>query len=472
MQKNKNSLAEWSVIRSLFTLSIPIIFAQILQSAYQFTDSFWVGRLGGAAVAAVSVSFPVTFLMIALGAGFSVAGSILIAQYFWAKNEKMVNHVAAQTLLMVLIVSSVLWAIGFILTPSILHMMDIETDVYNGALGFMRVSFAGMIFSFGFMMFQSVMRGIGQVTMPLYIVGGTVLLNFILDPLFIFWYGSFQGMGVMGAALATFGTQSLATIIGFVILLRGKYGIHLKLHDFRPDFAFIKRSFLLGFPASIEMSGRALGLTVMTFLLATFGTLAVASYGVGSTIIQFVMIFCMGLSMAISTLVWQNIGAGNIDRASETAKIGAWVSFLLMTGVGVIIFLLAPQLITIFIPNDPAVVTSGVVFLRIIALSSGFMGIQFALVGVFRASGNMVATMIITLISQWILQLPLAYILSRFTPLGIVGFWWAFPITNIITALGTIVWFMWGTWKNKRITEEKILTEHVTEEMILEEGVH
>ncbi len=472
MKKNKNSLTEWSVIRSLLTLSIPIIFAQILQSAYQFTDSFWVGRLGGAAVAAVSISFPVTFLMIALGAGFSVAGSILIAQYFWAKNEKMVNHVAAQTLLMVLIVSSVLWAIGFILTPSILHLMGIEADVYNGALGFMRVSFAGMIFSFGFMMFQSVMRGIGQVTMPLYIVGGTVLLNFILDPLFIFWYGSFQGMGVMGAALATFGTQSLATIIGFSILLRWKYGIHLKLHDFRPDFAFIKRSFLLGFPASIEMSGRALGITVMTFLLATFGTLAVASYGVGSTIIQFVMIFCMGLSMAISTLVWQNIGAGNIDRASETAKIGAWASFLLMTGVGVIIFLLAPQLITIFIPNDPAVVASGVIFLRIIALSSGFMGIQFALVGVFRASGNMVATMIITLISQWILQLPLTYILSRFTPLGILGFWWAFPITNIITALGTIIWFMRGTWKKTRITEEKILTEHVTEEMILEEGVH
>lgn len=107
----------------------------------------------------------------------------------------------------------------------------------------------------------------------------------------------------MGAALATFGTQSLATIIGFSILLRGKYGIHLKFHDFRPDFAFIKRAFILGFPASIEMSGRALGLTVMTFLLASFGTLAVASYGVGSTIVQFVMIFCMGLSMAISTLV-------------------------------------------------------------------------------------------------------------------------------------------------------------------------
>lgn len=118
-----------------------------------------------------------------------------------------------------------------------------------------------------------------------------MLLNFILDPLFIFGYGSFHGLGVMGAALATLGTQSLATIIGFFILLGGKYGIHLKLHDFRPDFSFIKRSFLLGLPASIEMSGRALGLTVMTFLIASFGTLTVAAYGVGGTLMQFVMIF-------------------------------------------------------------------------------------------------------------------------------------------------------------------------------------
>lgn len=197
----------------------------------------------------------------------------------------------------------------------------------------MQVSFVGMVFSFGFMIFQSVMRGIGQVKMPLYIVGGTVLLNFILDPLFIFGYGSFHGLGVMGAALATLGTQSLATIIGFFILLGGKYGIHLHLYDFKPDFAFIKRSFLLGFPASIEMSGRALGLTVMTFLIASFGTLAVASYGVGSTLLQFVMIFCMGLSMAISILVGQNIGAGNIARASETARLGAWISFWIMTVV-------------------------------------------------------------------------------------------------------------------------------------------
>ncbi len=129
----KNSTTQPSVLKSLFTLAIPIIFAQILQSAYQFTDAFWVGRLGGTAVAAVSVSFPITFLMIALGAGFAVSGSTLIAQYVGAKNEKMVNHVAAQTFLMVVFVSIVLGALGFILTSPILKLMGVDAAVYESA---------------------------------------------------------------------------------------------------------------------------------------------------------------------------------------------------------------------------------------------------------------------------------------------------------------------------------------------------
>ena len=134
------------------------------------------------------------------------------------------------------------------------------------------------------------------------------------------------------------------------------------------------------------MSARALGLTVMTFLIAAFGTLAVASYGVGSTLLQFVMIFCMGLSMAISTLVGQNIGAGNIPRATETARLGGFLSFLLMTIVGILSFFFARQFITFFVPNDEAVIQSGIIFIRIMALTFGFTGIQYAFVGVFRAS--------------------------------------------------------------------------------------
>src|ERR1041384_5579739 len=133
-------LLEGPVLPSLLRLAIPIVIANLLQSAYQLTDAFWVGRLGGAAVAAVSVSFPVIFLSIALGMGFGIAGSTLVAQYVGAGNHRMVNHVAAQTLLMVALTSVVLGAIGYAIAPALLRWMGVADDAQPCALQFMPVS--------------------------------------------------------------------------------------------------------------------------------------------------------------------------------------------------------------------------------------------------------------------------------------------------------------------------------------------
>lgn len=471
MNAKTNKLLEGPILTSLITLAVPIVLANILQAGYQLTDAFWVGRLGSAAVAAVSVSFPIMFLSIALGMGLAIAGSTLIAQYFGAKNHAMVNHVAAQTLLMIAIVSVVLSVIGYLLAPTLLHLMGVAPDVYGGALGFMRVSFAGLLFNFLFFMFQSIMRGTGETILPVYIVLGTVILNFALDPLFIFGYGAIPPLGVMGAALATLGTQTIAAIIGLSVLFGGKYGIHLSWQDFTPDFAYMRRAFFLGLPASVEQSARALSLTVMTFLIASFGTLTVAAYGVGGNVLQVVLIPGMGISMAISVLVGQNIGAGNLDRSARIGRLGAWLSFWLLTVAGAIVYLFAPQLVAFFIPGDQGVILAGATFLRTMSLAWGFMGVQLALMGVLRASGNMFLTMMLTLMSQWVLQFPLAYVLSKHTSLGVTGIWWAFPITNIITALIMIGIYMKGDWKKTQlINAEETLTEQVSEEIISEES--
>ncbi len=172
MPTQNNRLLEGPILRSLLTLAIPIVLANILQAAYQVIDAVWVGRLGGAAVAAVSVSFPVT----ALGAGLAIAGSTLIAQYVGAKNHDMVSHVAAQTLLMVVIVSIVLGTIGYVVAPALLHLMGVGPDVYPGALGFMRVSFVALIFNYIPMEGQlkrigNIIIGIGAIVMLLRFAG-------------------------------------------------------------------------------------------------------------------------------------------------------------------------------------------------------------------------------------------------------------------------------------------------------------
>ena len=472
MDQKQKSLLEGPVLGSLLKLAGPIILANMLQAAYQLVDAFWVGRLGGVAVAAVSISTPVVFLSMALGLGFAMAGSILIAQYYGAGNTKNVSHIAAQTLLLIVVISIVLGAVGWLLTPYFLDLMDVSPDVYSGALGFLRVAFIGLVFNFSFFVFQSIMRGIGQVMLPVYIVLATVILNFALDPLLIFGWGPIQGYGVMGAAIATLLTQFIACIIGFAVLFRGKHGVKISLPDFKPDLKHIKRAFSIGFPASIEQSMRALGIMLLTFLIAGFGTVTVAIYGAASNILQVVLILAIGFSMAISTLVGQNIGAGKIERAASVAMIGSRLSFLTLSVLGVIVWFAAADLVAFFVPDDPEIITGGAHFLRIMCLSWGFLGLQLSLTGVFRAAGSTMTAMVITLISQWVLQFPLAYILSSKTELHIDGVWWAFPASYIGTALITMAVFAKGDWKKKRLTDEdQQLTTKVAVVATTEEGI-
>ncbi len=468
----KNNLTEGPILKSLIALSIPIIFANILQTAYQLTDTFWVGRLGTDAVAAVSISFPIIFLIISLGGGLAMAGTILVAQYKGKKDKKAVDHITSQTMLMVVIISIILATIGYFLSPFFIGLMGAEAAIFSSAVLYMKISFIGMIFMFTYMVFQSLMRGVGDVKTPMCIVLGTVLLNLILDPLFIFGYGFIPAFGVAGAAVATIGTQSLAAIIGIGLLLKGKSEIQLHLSDLKPDWVLIKKMFKIGFPASIEQSTRALGMTVMTFLVASFGTLTIAAYGIGSRILSFVIIPATGFSMATSTLVGQNIGAGKTKRAEKITKLSALVGFIILTIVGVIMFLFAKQISAIFIPGEIETIQASALFIKIMALTFGFIGIQMSLNGLFRGSGNTMIAMILSIVSLWVLRFPLAYLLSKHTVLAEIGLWVAFPTANVLAAIITVIWFLKGTWKQKQLTEEIKLTEKTTEETIIEEGMN
>jgi len=451
--KEINNLTEGSILKSLIVLAVPIIFANILQTVYQLTDTFWVGRLGNVAVAAVSVSFPIIFFIISLGGGLAMAGTILVAQYKGRNNKKEVDHTTSQTLLVVTIISIILAFIGYFFSSYFVGLMGVEKTVFYSATAYLKISFIGMIFVFSFMVFQSLMRGVGDVKTPMYIVLGTVLLNFFLDPIFIFGYKAIPAYGVSGAAMATVGTQGIAAIIGIVLLLKGRYHIKLNLNDLKPDYPLIKKMFRIGFPTSIEQSTKALGLAAIIFLVASFGTLVIAAYGIGIRILSFIIIPAIGLSMATSTLVGQNIGAGKIKRAEQIVKLSSAIGFFVLTIIGIIVFIFAQQISAVFIPGQIKTIQTSALFIKIMALTFGFIGIQQVLNGAFRGSGNTLISMTLSLISLWILRFPLAYILSLHTKLAELGIWIAFPIANIIGAIITIIWFTRGTWKRKKIIE-------------------
>ncbi|MFH1462333.1 MAG: MATE family efflux transporter, partial [bacterium] len=335
----------------------------------------------------------------------------------------------------------------------------VETSIFKDAVSYLRISFLGTIFLFGFFAFQSLMRGVGDVKTPLYIVACTVILNLFLDPLFIFGFKFIPAMGVAGAALATIITQALSAFVGIAILLSGKYGIRLKKENLVVDFKLMKKIFRLGFPASIEQSARSIGMLALIFIATGFGTTVIASLGIGIRVLGLVVIPSLGLSIANSTLVGQNLGAGKIKRAEKTSKTVVKMGFVFLTFLGLLFFIFSKQIAQIFIPSDPAVIEMTASFLRIVSLSFGFIAVQQILSGAFRGSGNTFVSMTLTILFFWVLRAPLAYLLSNFTSLSYTGIWWAFPIANVSAALITLTWFAKGSWKNKKLTKEFKLIE-------------
>lgn len=440
------NLTQGPILKSLLTLALPIVFGNLLQTGYQLVDAYWVGRLGANAVAAVAVCFPINFLLIAIGSGFSVAGSVLVAQNFGARNLKMVNHIAAQSLVLETALALVLTVVAYAASPFILHLFGVGDDIFELANSFQRVLMLGLVFNFGFIMFQSLMRGVGEVRIPLYINIGTLLLNFALDPLFIDGWGPIPAYGVAGAARATLITQVLSFAIGLVVLLRGKSGIQLSFKGFRPNFALMGRSIKLGLPSSVDLSARALGLSMMTGLATAFGTTVLATYGIGSRILALGIIPALGISLACSTLVAQNIGAKNLPRARQTANYAIVISFVGLLLVGAAGWLAAGPLVRFFLKGDEAVAQDAIGFVRIAVGSLCFTGVQQCISGALRGAGNTLGAMILTIIGVWVLQFPIAWYLSRHTGLGFRGIWWSFLISNVLSALLAGVWYLRGQW--------------------------
>ncbi len=444
MSKQRD-LTEGSISKALITLAIPIIFTNLLQTAYQLIDAFWIGRLGSNAVAAVSISFPVIFFIMSLGMGVSIAGSILVAQFKGRKDVNAVNHISTQTLLFGIGFAFILGGIGFFISPIVLSLMHVPKEIFADALSYLRISFAGIVFIFGFMIFQSILRGIGEVKLPMIIVFGTVLLNLILDPIFIFGFGPIVPMGVGGAALVTVITQALACFIGLYLLIKGKFEI--RLESLKPDFTLLKQLVKLGFPTSIEQSTRALGMVIIAGIVSSFGTRVLAAYGIGGRILSFTIIPAMGLSMATSTLTGQNIGAKKEKRVVETFKKSGLVSFIVLSLIGVTFYIFSREIALFFIPSDPLTVDMAATFIRYMSFGFGFMGIQLTINGIFRGSGNTHLSMLISLIGLWLFRIPLIYVLSHSFNLGEKGIWLAFPVGNILSAIVAIILLLGIGWK-------------------------
>ena len=468
----RKDLTQGPVAKSLINLSLPIVMANFLQTAYQLTDTFWVGRMGADAVAALSLSFPIIFLLISLGAGFAVSGTILVSQYAGQKNDAMVEKICLQTLFIILATSLTLAAAAYWAAPYLVGAMTDNQTVFDMTVSYLRISFVGLVFSYFYMMFQSLYRGVGDVKTPFVIVLVAVGLNFVIDPALVMGFGPIPALGVDGAAYATIGTQGIAALLALYFLSSGRGAIRLNFRSFRFDWKESKRIISLGIPASAEQSARALGMIVMTFLVAGFGKGVLAAYGVGVRVLSFVIMPSLGFSMATSALVGQNVGAGKTKRAQEVVHTALWIIFGFLTLAGALFYAYADQTLAIFVPGETEVIKEGAHFIRIIALTFGFIGIQQVSSGAMRGGGSPTISMLVAIVSLWVVRFPVAYILSSHTELEQAGVYWSFVANNLLGA-GMALWIIKGGGWLKNVTGELSSAERmVIEETITESGIN
>jgi len=447
----KITMTEGPLAVILLRVAAPIALTNLFQSTYDIVNAFWVGRLGEDAIAAVAASGPLFSVLISLGSGLATAGAVLVAQYAGAKRADMLDHVAAQTLLMVAMVALGFTIIGASLVTPVLRLIGVAPRIHDLAAGYLHIRYVGMIPMFGFLALQAMLNAVGEVRFAMRVQIGAIILNALFDPLLIFGIGPFPALGVAGAALATITVQIGALLIGLHHLLSGNSVLHLKLHQFRPDWAHIRVATGLGLPASIEQAIRTFSSLLLMSLAASFGTVGLAAYGVGTRLLFFWFTPMVGLSIATAAVVGQNIGAGLHERAEKAARISATMGFLVMTVVGLLLVPLVPAITHVLAPGAPEVAREAAIFNYICCPFYGIVTVPQALLGAFRGAGSTRQSMSISIVMQWLFQMPSAYVLALMTPLGLLGIWLSYPIANTAASALCILWYLYGPWRKRLV---------------------
>ena len=455
----RGSILGGDIIRTALTLGWPVMLSNVFETVYNLTDAFWLGKLGPEAVAAPSISWPIMFLFLSLSAGFGISGISLVSQYTGAGLPEKANKSAGQLLFVLLSTSLVASIVGFPFAGDVLALMGASHVVQATTTPYLQVMFLAMPFLFFHFGFRATLRGYGDTKTPMILTIASSVLDTALDPFFVFGWGPIPQMGVVGAALTTLMTRGLVAIIGMYLLFSGRLGIKLRLSDLKPDVRWMKKVVSIGVPSAIGLSGTALGFVVLISLVSIEDKLLpgegilLAAYGIGFRLINFINIILWGGVSAISTMVGQNLGANQNERAVEIVKKLLLSFFILsLTGSAVIYFLRVP-LYTLFISN-PEVLDAGSVFITFFVFSVPFFTVFRMANGVFEGAGNTRPSMVLSLIRLWGLRTLLASVFYFFLGMGAAGIWAGMTIGNLGAAALSVAWLSRGTWRRRVIEEE------------------
>jgi len=441
-----------NMARVILTLAAPIMINNSIQTIYNLADTYWVSRIGDTQIAAITLVWPIIFLMISIGIGISIAGTAIISQYIGAGLLEKAEIVAGQVISISFLISA---AIGFpsaYFASSIVSAIGGTGELLSEATSYLQVIFIGLPMMFLFFSFTTIKQGQGDTLTPMKYGALSLLLNIILDPIFIFVFG----LGVKGAAMATVLSRGLFAIYAIYKLFINddidSITINKKL--LKPNIIDSKKLLSVAIPSSVGQATEAFGFTILTMFVLSFGESTVAAFGITNRINSLILMPAMGIGTALATIVGQNIGADNIKRSKQAVKTSALLSTVFLGVGGIIILLSADNLIGLFTNNDE-VLSQGTYFLKLITLGLPLMGFYRVFIGTFQGSGHTVLSMMLMTARLWVFRIPLVVILKNATYLGEKSIWFAMILSNVLICLISFGMYLTGMWQKKVIHDNK-----------------
>jgi putative MATE family efflux protein len=437
-----------SIPRHLVKFSVPLLLGNAIQVAYNIINRVWVGNLiGENAVGAVGVTMPIIFVTIGIAMGLTMATTILVSQYYGAKDHGMLKRVVDTSFGITLIIGAAFSIAGIVFGDHVLRMLGAPPENFVMASGYLKISFLSTIIIFLAFLINSILRGIGDTVTPMVFMAVGVGLNAALDPFFIGGWGPFPSHGLNGAAWASLVSQIVALIFVIRYLNKRDHMLALKMRKFVLDRHITFLIFKIGFPSIVQQSLVALGHMFISALVNSFGSAATNALGAVSPIDMVAFMPAMSISMGASALTGQNLGAKKPERVKDVFKWGTIISGSISVVISILVVIFAPVILKIFgLGKDLKAVEIGVSYLRIVGPAYVLTGVMFIVGGVINGSGHTVVTMIVSILGFWVMRVPLAWILSR-TSLGTDGIWISIVASFVLATIISFVYYFSGRWK-------------------------
>ncbi len=434
-----------SIRKAVFLLAIPMILELSLESVFAVVDMFFVGKLGQNAIATVGLTESVITIVYSIAIGLSTAATAVVARRIGEKNPEAAAHAGAQSILIAMIATVVLSIAGIVFAPDVLQLMGASSEVVKEGAVFTRIMLGGSVAIMLLFLINGIFRGAGNAAMAMKSLWIASIINIILCPIFIHYFG------LKGAAIATVIGRSTGVLYQCYHLFKGSGILKFHAHHFKWDGKIIRSIINIASPATIQFVIASGSWIVLARLVAeTGGTTASAGYQIAIRNVVFFILPAWGLSNAAATLVGQNLGAKQPHRAEQSVLITAKYNAIFMGLVMLLFLFFATPIIRIF-TQDAAVAAFGARSLQIMGAGYIFYGLGMVMIQALNGAGDTKTPTIINLVCFWAFQIPLAYFLAKGLDWKSTGAFIAIPIAETMIALVAWYYFRKGKWKKVKL---------------------